>query len=68
MSFEKNGAISSNTPQAGRRNNSGGVKQANVTQLKLRFPEDEQTADMLDDDLIKNAVEVVKHASNGVRQ
>jgi hypothetical protein len=66
MSMEKNGAISSNTPQADCDNRCGcncKTKQASEwVQLEL-FPEDAATADAIDRDVIKDAADAVKQAS-----
>lgn len=69
MSMEKNGAISSNTPQPGCGKNCGcTTKQAaELRQLEL-FPDDVRTADALDRDLVKDAVDTVKNASSKTAQ
>jgi hypothetical protein len=60
--MEKNGAINANTPRCG--GNCGcKTKTANAKQLLL-FPETNEVADSLDQDLIKQAVEIVKVNSN----
>lgn len=67
MSMEKNGAISSNTPGCG--NGCGCFKQASAresVQLEL-FPEDVATADAIDIDLTKKAVDAVQQSSKPAR-
>ena len=66
--MEKNGAINANTPRCGGGcrcdgNRSCKTKTANAKQLLL-FPETNEVADSLDQDLIKQAVEIVKVNSN----
>lgn len=69
MSMEKNGAISSNTPQSGCGNNCGcNAKQASMRQLEFEFPENKQAADAIDKDLIKDAIDTVKNASTKAGQ
>ncbi len=66
--MEKNGAINANTPRCGGGCGCGGncsckAKTASAKQLLL-FPETNEVADNLDQDLIKRAVEIVKVNSN----
>jgi hypothetical protein len=65
--MEKNGAITTNTPRCGGGCGCGGncsckTKTASAKQLLL-FPETKEIADNLDQDLIKQAVELVKDSS-----
>tara|TARA_R110000751_G_scaffold80734_2_gene162823 strand:+ start:718 stop:948 length:231 start_codon:yes stop_codon:yes gene_type:complete len=61
MSMEKNGAINSGTPQGGCCGGSTGCESEKkaATQLELKFPEDSQTADAMEGDLIKKAIDQV---------
>ena len=66
--MEKNGAINANTPRCGGGCSCNGscsckTKTAGAKQLLL-FPETKEVADNLDQDLIKQAVELVKVYSN----
>lgn len=63
MSMEKNGAISNDTPCCGEDSRSS--KQAGDLpgQLFMQFPADKVTADALDADITKQAVDVVKQSS-----
>jgi len=73
--MEKNGAISSETPRYVSPPSCGGscnckkVKQANSAitgmpkQLEFTFPEDTKTADAIDNDTMKEAIDCVKNAS-----
>jgi hypothetical protein len=70
MTMEKNGAISSATPNAcGNNCGCSRVKQANsqktenLKQLELVFPEDNVIADKIDKDTLKEAIDCVKNAS-----
>jgi len=58
MTMEKNGAISSETPDAGCCG--GGCKQA--AEL-VRFPETKEAADDIDGDFLKRAADAVRLAS-----
>lgn len=60
MTMEKNGAISSETPDAGCCGGGCGQKQA--AEL-VRFPETAEAADHLDNDFLKHAVAEVRAAS-----
>lgn len=68
--MEKNGAITTNTPRCGGCSGGCGcggncsckTKTAGAKQLLL-FPETKEIADNLDQDLIKQAVELVKDSS-----
>jgi hypothetical protein len=61
MSMEKNGAISSSTP--GCENDCGCAKQANEMRQGEFFPKDVATADAIDGDLTKQAVDAVQQRS-----
>lgn len=70
MTMEKNGAISSETPNScGKGCGCKKVKQASSfipsqpKQLEFTFPEDTKTADAIDKDLMKEAIDCVKNAS-----
>jgi hypothetical protein len=70
MTMEKNGAISSATPNScGNGCGCNKVKQANsveskqLKQLEFTFPEDTKTADAIDKDTMKEAIDCVKNAS-----
>jgi NurA-like 5'-3' nuclease len=75
--MEKNGAITSNTPSCAGNCDCNCVNsckcstktaetQSNSKQLLL-FPETKEVADNLDQDLIKQAIEVVKASSTSPR-
>lgn len=70
MTMEKNGAISSATPSTcGNNCGCGKIKQAGsrepekLKQLEFTFPEDTKTADAIDKDTMKEAIDCVKNAS-----
>lgn len=65
--MEKNGAITTNTPRCGGGCGCGGncsckTKTADAKQLLL-FPDTDEAANNLDQDLIKKAVDAVKDSS-----
>lgn len=66
MSMEKNGAISNDTPCCG--GGSCSSKQASDLpgQLLMSFPTDDVTADALEADITKQAVDAVKQSSKPV--
>lgn len=62
--MEKNGAISNNTPGCGHNCGCFRAKQAEeASEQKEMFPEDQASADLIDNDLTKFAADAVKKAS-----
>lgn len=60
MTMEKNGAISKGTPCCGGGCNS---KQASDLKQMFLFPETEEQADAMEQDLTKSAIDAVEQAS-----
>ena len=60
MSMEKNGAISSNTPQQGCCGGGCASEKEASTQLELQFPDSEQAANELETDVTKEAIDAVE--------
>lgn len=66
MSMEKNGAISSNTPNCCGGGSCSSVKQADDFKQRELFPMDIKTADNFDRDLTKAVIDAVKTASTKI--
>ena len=60
MSMEKNGAISSGTPQQGCCGGGCDSEKKASTQLELKFPDSEQAANELENDVTKEAIDAVE--------
>jgi|APSaa5957512493_1039668.scaffolds.fasta_scaffold96199_2 hypothetical protein len=63
MSMEKNGAISSSTPNSGCCGGSCHTEKQATTQTQLRFPDSAEAADQLEGDLTKKAIDEVQAES-----